>query len=580
MAIPDRIGRYRVVGLLGTGASSAVFRAHDPELDVDVAVKVMADNLSRREDLVQRFLREARLLRTITDPRVVAVHDVGLLESGQPYFVMDLVEGGSLGERAAAVEAAGTRPGADALVTVGLELASAVEAVAAHDLVHGDLKPENVFVGGDAESPPSATTLVAPGERLVVGDFGLAADTGSGTGGAGTAGYAAPEQESASDLDVRTDLYAAAAVLYRLATGKPPGGPWPQAGVDQHVPLRSFFATALAADPQDRPRDVEAWRITLVHAATRHFPKKRVAAAGAAVVVVAVVLALWLWPSAPRLVAPAGLGSGAGGGVIVADPGSRAVLSVSPEGDVKTVSGKAGDVVAVAPTDDGPLFAADRDGDRVLRIERGKVTVVAGNGHDGFSGDGGPATQAQLDRPSGVAVGSDDTVFVSDTANHRIRRVNADGTIDTLAGTGQPGFSGDGGPASDAQLDTPSGLAVTGDGALLVADTGNNRVRRISRGGTITTVAGIGTPGFSGDGGQAADAQLSRPAAVAVSPDRTLFVADTGNGRVRRVLRDGTIATVAADLSDPEGVAAAEDVVWASDTGAGRVTRVGPDVGT
>lgn len=577
MAIPDRIGRYRVVGLLGTGASSAVFRAHDGDLDVDVAVKVLADNLVHREDLVQRFLREARLLRSITDPRVVAVHDLGVLESGQPYLVMDLVEGGSLADRAVTTSQGSRRGIADSLVAVGLELAAAVEAVAVHGLVHGDLKPENVFVtgqAGGAEAPNAA--LLGPGERLVVGDFGLAADTGTGTGGAGTVGYAAPEQQRAADLDVRTDLYAAAAILYRLATGSPPSGPWPPDPPDTHLPLRHFFATALAADPDERPPDVEAWRSTLVHAGARHFPRRRVVFAGVGVAVVAIASAFWLWPSAARLVAPSGLGPGAGGGVLVADPGARSVLSVSSDGTVKAVARGAGDVVAVAPTEDGPLFAADRDGDRVLRIDRGKVAVVAGTGDPGDGGDGGPATAAQLRRPSGVAVGEDETVFVADTANHRVRRINPDGTIDTLAGTGQPGSSGDGGQAGEAQLDTPVGLAYTEDGALLVADAGNNRVRRISRGGTITTVAGIGTPGYSGDDGQAIDAQLSRPTAVAVAPDRTILVADTDNGRIRRILRDGTIASVAADLSEPEGVAAVENVVWASDTGAGRVIPVAP----
>lgn len=574
MAIPDRIGRYRVVGLLGTGASSAVFRAHDPDLDIDVAVKVLADNLARREELVQRFLREARLLRAIEDKRVVAVHDVGVLESGQPYLVMDLVDGGSLADRARALDAAPSRPGADVLVAVGLELAAAVEAVASHGLVHGDLKPENVFVTGGGRDGATAGALVGPDEYVVLGDFGLAADTGTATGGAGSVGYAAPEQESGAGLDVRTDLYAAAAVLYRLATGKPPDGPWPVSGTDSHVPLRPFFSTALAADPAERPPDIESWRGVLAHAGARHFPTRRMVLAGVAVVAVAVALALWLWPSAPRLVAPTGLGPGAAGGVLVADPGSRSVLSVSTEGDVKTVAGDVGDVVAVAPTEEGPLYVADRDGARVLRIERGKVTVVAGTGDEGDGGDGGPATQAQLHRPSGVAVGEDDTVYVADSANNKVRRINPDGTIETLAGTGQPGFAGDGGQAADAQLDSPAGLVISEDGALFVADAGNNRVRRVSRGGTITTVAGIGSPGFSGDGGQAADAQLSQPTAVALASDRTILVADTANGRIRRVLRDGTITSVAEDLSDPEGVAVVDDVVWASDTGAGRVLPV------
>ncbi|MFE9898336.1 hypothetical protein ACFYPT_38900, partial [Streptomyces sp. NPDC005529] len=139
------------------------------------------------------------------------------------------------------------------------------------------------------------------------------------------------------------------------------------------------------------------------------------------------------------------------------------------------------------------------------------MTTVAGEALYGFSGDGGPAYLAMLRTPHGVAVGADGTVYVADTFNHRIRCVTADGTITTLAGTGRPGFGGDGGPAHLATLYTPHGVAVGADGTVYVTERLSHRVRCISADGTITTLAGTGRPGFGGDGGPAHLATLYTP---------------------------------------------------------------------
>ncbi|MCM3882630.1 serine/threonine protein kinase, partial [Frankia sp. R82] len=123
---------------------------------------------------------------------------------------------------------------------------------------------------------------------------------------------------------------------------------------------------------------------------------------------------------------------------------------------------------------------------------------MAGTGTGGFSGDGGPATHAQLGNPSGVAVDTTGALYIADWGSNRVRRVGTDGTITTVAGTGAPGSSGDGGPATHAQLRNPNGVAVDTTGALYIADQDNNRVRRVGTDGTITTVAGTGAPGSSG----------------------------------------------------------------------------------
>jgi hypothetical protein len=172
------------------------------------------------------------------------------------------------------------------------------------------------------------------------------------------------------------------------------------------------------------------------------------------------------------------------------------------------------------------------------------ISTLAGDGTFGFSGDGGPATAAQLNGPIGVAVAADGGILIADYLNSRVRRVSPTGTITTIAGSGTYGFSGDGGPATAAQLTWPSGVAATA-GGLLIADPNNERVRRVSPDGTITTIAGTGTHGFSGDGGPATAAQLALPTGVAATADGGLLIADQNNERVRRVSPDGTITTIA-----------------------------------
>ena len=157
---------------------------------------------------------------------------------------------------------------------------------------------------------------------------------------------------------------------------------------------------------------------------------------------------------------------------------------------------------------------------------------------------------AWLRSPSGVAVDGAGNLFIADTDNHRIRKVDSAGVITTVAGTGKWGFSGDGGPAVNAMLGVPEGVAVDGAGNLFIADRGNNRIRKVDASGTITTIAGSGETGFfgggfSGDGGPAVNAMLGVPEGVAVDGAGNLFIADKGNDRIRKVDAAGVITTVA-----------------------------------
>ena len=202
----------------------------------------------------------------------------------------------------------------------------------------------------------------------------------------------------------------------------------------------------------------------------------------------------------------------------------------------------------------GNLFVSSGHlGSAVYKIDpSGQLTTIAGNGAEGFSGDGGPATSAALQDPGGVSVDRFGNIFIADTLNDRIREiVAATGNIRTVAGNGTYGFSGDGGPATDAELDTPNGVFVDTSGNIFIADTGNSRIREVvAATGIIQTVAGNGTFGFSGDGGLATGAALYDPDGVYVDGSGNIFIADFWNNRVREVVATtGIIQTIAGSGS-------------------------------
>lgn len=189
----------------------------------------------------------------------------------------------------------------------------------------------------------------------------------------------------------------------------------------------------------------------------------------------------------------------------------------------------------------GNLYIADRLHARVRKVgANGTIATIAGDGTFGDSGDGGPATHARLKRPQRVAVDAAGNVYIADAAAHRVRKVSAAGTITTVAGTGAKGFSGDGGPAQLAALDAPSGVALDAAGNLYIADANNFRVRRVNAAGVIATVAGNGGSGHGGDGGPATQAAIGRPTGVAIDGAGRLFIAA---GALRMVDAGGTIAT-------------------------------------
>ena len=239
----------------------------------------------------------------------------------------------------------------------------------------------------------------------------------------------------------------------------------------------------------------------------------------------------------------------------------------------------------------GNLFIADSNNNRVRKITTaGIITTVAGTGAFGFNGDG-PATSVRLGNPRGIAVDAGGNVLIADSNNSRIRSVTTGGNMSTVAGTGIFNFNGDG-PATTTQLNFPSGLASDEGGNVLIADTGNNRIRKLS-GGSVVTVGGNGTSGFRGDGALATSALLNAPMGMAVDAAGNLFIADSVNNRVRKVSAAGVITTFAgngvsgslgdngpatsAQISQPGSVAVAPDgTVYITDCN-NRVRKVNPD---
>jgi sugar lactone lactonase YvrE len=252
------------------------------------------------------------------------------------------------------------------------------------------------------------------------------------------------------------------------------------------------------------------------------------------------------------------------GNLFIADSSNSRVRKVTPGGVISTVAGNGtpgfsgdggqatsaqlGEPVGVAMDNGGNLLIADYINHLVLKVTpTGVISTIAGNGTPGLSGDGGPATSAQLNGPWSVAVDAAGNVFIADLVNHRIRKVTVGGVISTVAGTGTMGFSGDGGQATSALLDCPAGVAVDAAGNLFIVDYGNNRVRKVTPGGIISTVAGIGLAGFRGDGGPATLAQIYGPSSLAIDAAGNLFITDHNNNRIRRITPQGVISTVAGN---------------------------------
>ncbi len=259
-------------------------------------------------------------------------------------------------------------------------------------------------------------------------------------------------------------------------------------------------------------------------------------------------------------------------------PGQTVLPASTPAGNVALLR-----PLGLAYDAQGDLFFAE-SGNHVIRCldPAGNLTTVAGSGMQGFSGDTGSAAMAQLDTPSAVAIDTAGNLFIADTQNNRVRRIDASTqAITTIAGTGVAGFSGDGGPATVARLAFPRALVLGPANLLYIADSGNHRIRALNlQTGVVSTVAGLGAQGFSGDGEAATGARLDTPSGLALDSAGNLFVADAGNHRVRRIdaasqtIRTIAGASTASRLLRPVSLVVAGSGILIADAGSQRVLRL------
>jgi sugar lactone lactonase YvrE len=589
MVVADgtNFGGYRIDGELGEGGMATVYRAYQPSLRRTVAIKVIGAHLAGQVDFQARFRREAEVLARLEHPNILPVYDYGE-QDGQAYIVYRYVGGGTLRDRLK-----GPLP-LEAVERLLGPVADALDFAHSQGVVHRDIKPTNI--------------LLTEQEVPIVADFGLArlleaenaaagrdltAQLTQAGMGLGTPSYMAPEQAQGSNVDGRADQYALGIVAYQMLTGSVPFiAETPLAVALKHVtePLPSprsrypaiaeaaeqALLRALAKDPAGRFADCRSFVRALGGHGEASGSLPAMPGAGKAADDSA--------PTATFVALPAEQGAAGSMLPIATTTGELAPATARAErtGELAPTAaphhsrrlmlfgglaaalllggGLAGYRLrhsarpalaapqGIAVDRQGNRYVADSGHERILRVEPGgKVTRLAGSGTIGNAD--GKGSDARFDVPEAIAIDAAGNLYVADTENNRIRKVAPDGTVSTL---------GDAAAGTAAALSHPEHVAVDAAGNLYVTDRDDNQIRKIAPNGAVSVFAGTKDTGYAD--GTGAAAQFNQPEGLAVDGAGNLYVADLRNNRIRRIAPDGTVSTFAGSGAsgrlDSKGIAA------------------------
>lgn len=490
IGLPETIGRYEVLGICGTGAFAVVLRAKDPELASEVAIKLLAENWAENPAVTEAFRREARLLAKLDCPGLIQIYDVGDF-NGRPYIVMPFYAGGTLADRLAKPTRE-TDP-SKTVIRLADQLAERLRPLHQAGIIHRDLSPSNILFRHPALDLglESFDSSPSDGQRaMVLADLGLAASDDSFIEATSTAHnpYLAPAQLHAPET-VDPSVDLYACSVILSEVATALGAAYPQ--------LESLAGRCTDDSKEAKLTTVDDWlaevKRSIGHPGRRR-RRRRISALAALSGCLSVI----------------------------------ALLSILSKLDVKDESTEpiVSDQSADAPLDTGDLLVKGAEGQN--------------------------PNEVSVRNPNDLETGPDGSLYFIDSMQNKIRRLSPDGLVYDVAGTGRPGYGGDGGPALDADLFNPMDLTFSPNGDLIFTERLNHTVRRIGRDGLISTIAGTGVAGFSGDGGPASEAQLYYPWGVDFLPDGRLVVADSANSRLRVLdFENGTIDTMAGNGEPP-----------------------------
>jgi sugar lactone lactonase YvrE len=581
------LDEYEIIRLLGTGGMGLVFLARPAGTNREVAIKMVRSEFVTNQEVVRRFLKEAGHLRRLRHSNIVPVESICNRPAG-PYFAMPYFDQGSLAVR--------IKPGVPldyaAIMELAVQVAAGLSFAHRSGIIHRDLKPANV--------------LLAAGGRACLADFGLARTLFNDTvvdvesrSHEGTAPYMSPAVAAGDAEDTRCDIYSFGAVLYEMLTGYPPyQGRGTREILDQIIagppkPVRELNPEADAhlvavvegcmarelrdryADMRDVLKDLERIQQQQAPAGHRRFSGRAMVnlarpsgtKVATALAVAALAALAWdFWPGRARVHPPALVvvpatsanpGNSAPPVPAVPAPARPRVLRVFTLAGAANESGYTNGSAAtarfrcpngLAVDGTGNLYVADTANQAIRKIDSGgRVSTLAGLAHQHGTNDG-VGEVARFWGPFGIAVDAAGNLLVADTGNNTIRKILPDGTVSTLAGgAGQPGNSD--GAWLSARFRNPWGVAVAPDGDIVVADSSNDSIRKLRPSGMVYTVAGqSGTIGYLDGYGD--NARFNNPSAVAEDGAGNLYVSDSGNDVIRKITPSRVVSTLAGSAGN------------------------------